>query len=139
MFHTLLHTYVRYCWWAQLSEDVFLRVLCPVRWPITTLYCVLLKEKSMVFAAGLELEINSRTCLWLCVSFGKCEVEWTRRNITASFSNDKSHRASRNSAKPRRSLILHLWSLYRFRYMPYTRVSTCETHNLEVTVFFIIG
>jgi hypothetical protein len=35
-----------------------LRVLCPVRRLITTLDCVLLKDKSLVFAAGLRPEIN---------------------------------------------------------------------------------
>jgi len=41
-----------------------LRVLCPVRRPITTLDCVLLKDKSLIFVAGLGPEINFRDRLW---------------------------------------------------------------------------
>ena len=40
-----------------------LRVLCPVKWPMTTLGCVLLKDRSLAFAPGLEPDINSRACL----------------------------------------------------------------------------
>ena len=42
-----------------------LKVLCPVSRPITTLDCVLSKDKSLVFAAGLRPEIISRACLWM--------------------------------------------------------------------------
>jgi hypothetical protein len=42
-----------------------LRVLCPVRSPITTPDFVLLKNKSLVLALRLVPEINSRACLWV--------------------------------------------------------------------------
>jgi hypothetical protein len=42
-----------------------LRVLCPVRRPIMTLDCVLLKDKSLVFALGLGPKISSWACLWV--------------------------------------------------------------------------
>jgi hypothetical protein len=60
---------------STIKRRYVLKVLCPVRWPITTLDCVLLKEKSVVFAAGRAPEINSRASLWVCVSIGKCEIE----------------------------------------------------------------
>jgi hypothetical protein len=41
------------------------RVLCPVRRPIMTLDCVLLKDKSLVFALGLGPKISSQACLWV--------------------------------------------------------------------------
>jgi hypothetical protein len=44
------------------SRSLF-RVLCPAR-SITTLDCALSKNKSLVFAGGLWLEINSSACLW---------------------------------------------------------------------------
>jgi len=43
----------------------FLRVLCPARGPVTTMNCVLLKYKSLVFAPGLEPEINYRAYHWV--------------------------------------------------------------------------
>ena len=41
-----------------------LRVLCPVRRPITALDCVLMKDRSLVLVLRLGPEINSRACLW---------------------------------------------------------------------------
>jgi hypothetical protein len=38
-------------------------VLCPVRRPVTTLDCVLLKDSNLVFVVGLRPTINSRACL----------------------------------------------------------------------------
>jgi hypothetical protein len=35
-----------------------LRVLCPVRWQVTTLDCVLLKNRSLVFVVGLGPKIS---------------------------------------------------------------------------------
>jgi hypothetical protein len=40
-----------------------LRVLCPVRRPIRTLYCVLLKDNNVVFLVRLGPEISFRVCL----------------------------------------------------------------------------
>jgi hypothetical protein len=42
-----------------------LRVLCPVRRPITTLDCVLLQDNNLVIAVGLGPEINFWACLWV--------------------------------------------------------------------------
>ena len=44
------------------------RVLCPVRRPMTTLDCVLLKDNNHVLVAKSGPEINSRACL--CVLQG---------------------------------------------------------------------
>ena len=41
---------------SPIKWRCLLRVLCPVRRPITTLNCALLKDKSLVFAAGLGPE-----------------------------------------------------------------------------------
>ena len=41
-----------------------LRVLCPVRRPVTTLDCVLLKNSNWAFVAGLGPKTNFRACLW---------------------------------------------------------------------------
>ena len=42
-----------------------LRVLCPVRRPVTTLDCVLLKDRNLALAPGQGPEINSQPCLWV--------------------------------------------------------------------------
>jgi len=48
----------------------FLKVLCPVSRPITTLACVLLKDSNWAPVARLGPEINSLACL--CVLQGPC-------------------------------------------------------------------
>jgi hypothetical protein len=40
------------------------RVLCPVRSPVTTLDCSLLRDKNLALVSRLGPEINSRTCRW---------------------------------------------------------------------------
>jgi hypothetical protein len=42
-----------------------LRVLCPVRRPVTALYCVLLKDRSLALVPGLGPEMSSRAFLWV--------------------------------------------------------------------------
>ena len=42
-----------------------LRVLCPVRRPVTTLDCILLKDKNLALTPGQDPKINSRACLWV--------------------------------------------------------------------------
>jgi hypothetical protein len=48
-----------------ITYRCLLRVLHPVRRPVTTLDCVLLKESNQAFVAGLGPEINFRACLWV--------------------------------------------------------------------------
>jgi len=50
---------------SPIQWRCLLRVLCPERRPLTTLDCVLLQDKSLVFVAGLGPEINSGACLWV--------------------------------------------------------------------------
>jgi len=40
-----------------------IRVLCPVRRPVTALDCDVLKDSNRAFVAGLEPEISFQTCL----------------------------------------------------------------------------
>jgi len=42
-----------------------LRVLCPVRRPVTALDCVLLKDRNLTLAPRQGPEISSRACLWV--------------------------------------------------------------------------
>jgi len=42
-----------------------LRVLCPVRRPVTALDCVLLKDRNLAMAPRQGPEISSRACLWV--------------------------------------------------------------------------
>jgi len=60
----LLHTcYLRDCRSALLHYRYLLRVLCPVRRPITTLDCVLLEDSSLFLTVGLKLGINFPICV----------------------------------------------------------------------------
>ena len=54
-----------------------LRVLCPVRMPVTTLDCVSLKDSDQAFVARLGPKINSRSCLWVLQGphhITKCQI-----------------------------------------------------------------
>jgi len=66
-FHPLLHTsYTVDCLTTLLGEDVsHLRVLCPVRRPVTALDCVLLKDRNLALAPRQDPEISSRDCVWV--------------------------------------------------------------------------
>jgi hypothetical protein len=55
-----------------------LKVLCPVRRPITTLDCVLLKDNSRALVARFGPEISSRACL--------CVLQGPRHNTRCCFS-----------------------------------------------------
>jgi hypothetical protein len=53
-----------------------LMVLCPVRRPITTLDCVLLKDKSLIFAARPGPEINFLDHLWVLLRLRHIAICW---------------------------------------------------------------
>jgi hypothetical protein len=55
---------------SPITYKCLLKVLCPVRRPITTLDCVLLKDNNQALVASLGPDINSPTCL--CVLQGPC-------------------------------------------------------------------
>ena len=48
-----------------ITYRCLLRVLYPVRRPVTTLDCVLLKDSNRAFVAVLRPEINFRACVWV--------------------------------------------------------------------------
>jgi hypothetical protein len=50
---------------SPIRWKCLLRVLSPVRRPITALDCVLLKDRSLVLTPRLCAEISSRACLWV--------------------------------------------------------------------------
>jgi len=66
-FQPLLHTsHTVGCLTTLLGEEVsHLRVLCPVRRPVTALDCVLLKDRNLALAPRQGPEISSRACLWV--------------------------------------------------------------------------
>ena len=66
-FHPLLHTCTVDCLTALLGEDVSsgYYLVCPVRWPVTVLDCVLLKDRNLALASRQGPEISSRACLWV--------------------------------------------------------------------------
>ena len=50
---------------SAVSSRCLLRVLCPVRRPLTALDCVRLKDRTLALAPRQRPEINSRACLWV--------------------------------------------------------------------------
>jgi len=59
----VLHTSYARVSISPLMSKCLLRVLCPVRRPVTTLDCILLQESSLNLATGLGPEISSGACL----------------------------------------------------------------------------
>ena len=52
---------------SPIKHRCHLRVIYPVRRPVTSLDCVLLKDSSLVFAVGLGHEISFRVCLYVLI------------------------------------------------------------------------
>jgi hypothetical protein len=50
---------------SPIKRRCLLRVLCPVRRPVTALDCILLKDKNLALVPGQGPEINFRACLWV--------------------------------------------------------------------------
>jgi hypothetical protein len=50
---------------SPITYKLLLKVLCPVRRPITALDCVLLKDNNQALVTCLGPEVNSRSCLCL--------------------------------------------------------------------------
>jgi len=63
---------------SPITYKYLLKVLCPVRRPITTLDCVLLKDNNRALVARLGPEINSQACL--------CVLQGPRHNTKCWFS-----------------------------------------------------
>ena len=63
---------------SPITHKCLLKVLCPVRRPITTLNWILLKDNNRALVATLGPEINSRACL--------CVLQGPRHNIKCWFS-----------------------------------------------------
>ena len=66
---------------SPISWRFFLRVLCPLRRPVTALDCALLKDWNLAFAPRQGPKIKFRACLW--VSPGP------RRNIQCWLTNQR--------------------------------------------------
>jgi hypothetical protein len=76
-FHALLHTfYTMGCLSAPIKCRCVLRLLCPVRRPVTTLDCILLKDRSLALVPGQGPEINSQACLRLLPRLRHCPHCW---------------------------------------------------------------
>jgi hypothetical protein len=50
---------------SPIKWRCLLRVLCPVRRPVTALDCVLLKDRNLTLAPRQGPKINSQACLWV--------------------------------------------------------------------------
>ena len=50
---------------SPIRRRCLLRVLCPIRRPITALDCVLLKDRNLALAPSQGPKINSRACFWV--------------------------------------------------------------------------
>ena len=61
---------------SPIKWRCLVRVLCPVRWQVTTLDCVLLKDRSLVFAGGLGHKISFWACLWVLIGSHHIATCW---------------------------------------------------------------
>ena len=85
-----------------------LRVLCPVRRPVTAPDLVLLKDRNLVLAPRQGREISSRTCLWVSPKprhFTRCWLT-NRRLILFRISRLETPRAGSGPRNPRREPLL---------------------------------
>ena len=62
--------------WVQISSPC---VLCPVRRPVSTLDCVLLKDRNLVFVVGLGPKVKFWACLWVLIRPQK-QTQWLQKN-----------------------------------------------------------
>jgi hypothetical protein len=62
-----------------------LRVLCPVRRPVTALDYVLLKDRNLALAPRQGPEISSRACLWLSPRPCHCTQCWLTNQCLILF------------------------------------------------------
>jgi len=79
-----------------IKNEYLLMVLCPIKRPVITLDCVLLKDKSLVFTVELRPEISFRACLWVL----------TRPNFRSSLRPRSPHRAPTDSTLHLSSTLL---------------------------------
>jgi hypothetical protein len=82
-----------------------LRVLCPVIRPVTTLDCVLFKNRNLALAPRQSPEINSRVCLWMSPRprhHAQCWLTNQRLNPSSYiFPRDSQSRLSSNKLQSR--------------------------------------
>ena len=73
---------------SPITYKCRLRVLCPVRRPVTTLDCVLLNDNNCALVAKFCLEINSRACLRMLQ--GPCHKPkcWFSISIANTFTSE---------------------------------------------------
>ena len=113
-----------------------LRVLCPVRRPVTALDCVLLKDRNLALAPRRGPEINSQACL--CVSPRPCHhIECCLTNqclILLLISCLETPKASSGLANYRAELPLANFSAISF-----PRTPACPGNYLYWGLVFVIN
>ena len=89
-----------------------LRVLCPVRRPVTALDCILLKDKNLALAPRQGSEISSRACLWVSPRPQHHTQRWLTNQclILLRISCPETPRAGSGARNPRTEPLLASWS-----------------------------
>jgi hypothetical protein len=71
---------------SPIMYRCLLSVLCPAWGPVTTLDCMLLKDSSLDLAAGIGMDINPWSWLWVLVRIWHNIMCWlTSQHLTFSF------------------------------------------------------
>jgi hypothetical protein len=92
-----------------------LRILCPVRRPMTTQDCVMLKYKNLVFVVGLGPEISVWGCLWLLLRLHhitKCSL--STRFIILLCSADRPTRTAQVQQTSEKNRLLRACLCFHF-------------------------
>jgi hypothetical protein len=61
---------------SPIKWRCLLRVLCPMRRPVTALGCALLKDRNLALAPRQDPEISSRACIWVSPRSRHCTWCW---------------------------------------------------------------
>ena len=89
-----------------------LRVLCPVRRPVTTLDWVLLKDRNLALKPGLGPEINSRACLWVCPRSRQLVQCWLNNNLQQNWQWEMNQTEDHSSLSATPSHNMKYFQLY---------------------------
>jgi len=109
-----------------------LRILCPLRSPITTLDFVLLKNECLVLALRLGPEINSRSLLWVLPRPRHLAHSWLsnqRRIFLRIFCQETPQRRLRSDKLPNGTISCELDGNFVSSYPQHVRIDIKIAQN----------
>jgi hypothetical protein len=61
---------------SPIKWRCLLKVVCPVRRPVTILDCILLKDRSLILVVGLGPGVSFQACLWVLIRPHHITICW---------------------------------------------------------------